>query len=87
MKSLTISLRLKENELNTIEEYARNEGVNRNKYIISSLLNKENTIPPSLLCRLRTIQKILCEYDGELTKDLKINLSREINELCAILLK
>lgn len=83
----TISIRLKVDELKDIEEYANSAGMNRNAYIRTTLANKQENIPPALLCTLRHIQSILCEYDGELTEDMKKHLKGDIDTVCTMLLK
>ncbi|MBP1542519.1 MAG: hypothetical protein J6A16_00370 [Oscillospiraceae bacterium] len=64
-KTGTISVRLTHDELKTIEEKAESDGMNRNKYIVTSLINRQDGVDPALLCRLRHIQAILCGYNGE----------------------
>ena len=61
-KTGTISVRLTHDELKTIEEKAESDGMNRNKYIVTSLINRQDGIDPALLCRLRHIQAITGGY-------------------------
>ena len=74
-KTITISIRLKPDELNVIEGKARESGMNRNAYIITSLVNKQVSMSPELLCRLRQVQSLLINYTGELTESIKTNRS------------
>lgn len=86
-KTITISIRLKPDELNIIEEKARDSGMNRNAYIITSLVNKHFSMSPELLCRLRQVQSMLINYTGELTESMKNNLNGDIDFICTALLK
>jgi len=75
-KTTTISVRLKPDELKTIEEKAESAGMNR-----------QDGVDPALLCRLRHIQAILCSYNGELTEDMQDSLKGDINTVCSMLLR
>lgn len=86
-KTITISIRLKPDELSIIEEKARKSGMNRNAYIITSLVNKQVSMSPELLCRLRQVQSMLINYTGELTESMKNNLNGDIDYICTALLK
>ena len=86
-KTSTISVRLTSDELKTIEENAESAGMNRNKYIITSLMNRQDGVDPALLCRLRHIQAILCGYNGELTEDMQDSLKVDIDTVCSMLLR
>lgn len=86
-KTSTISVRLTHDELKAIEEKAESAGMNRNKYIVTSLLNRQDGVDPALLCRLRHIQAILCGYNGELTEDMQDSLKGDIDTVCSMLLR
>ena len=86
-KTTTISVRLTSDELKTIEENAESAGMNRNKYIMTSLMNRQDGVDPALLCRLRHIQAILCDYNGELTEDMQDSLKGDIDTVCSTLLR
>lgn len=86
-KTITISIRLKPDELSIIEEKAKESGMNRNAYIITSLVNKQVSMGPELLCRLRQVQSLLINYTGELTESMKNNLNGDIDYICTALLK
>ncbi len=86
-KTTTISVRLTPDELQSIEEKAESAGMNRNSYIMTSLMNRQACVDPALLCRLRHIQSILCSYDGELTEDMQNSLKGDIDTVCAMLLR
>lgn len=85
--TITISVRLKPEELNVIEEKAKEACMNRNAYIVTSMISKPAPLSPELLCRLRQIQSILVNYTGELTDDMKKNLNGGIDYICTALLK
>lgn len=86
-KTITISIRLKPDELSIIEEKAKESGMNRNAYIITSLVNKHISMSPELMCRLRQVQSLLINYTGELTESMKNNLNGDIDYICTELLK
>lgn len=86
-KTVTISVRLRPDELEVIEDKAKEAGMNRNAYIVTSLVNNQVSLSPELLCRLRQIQSVLVNYTGELTDDMKTNLSGGIDYICSALLK
>lgn len=86
-KTVTISVRLRPDELKVIEDKAKEAGMNRNAYIVTSMVNNQVSLSPELLCRLRQIQSVLVNYTGELTDDMKTNLNGGIDYICSALLK
>lgn len=88
MKSTTISLRLKPDELAYIEKQAFENDTSRNAYILKCALDNSSVpLPPELLCRLRTLNTLLSISLDDMSDEIKNNYKREVNKICALLLR
>lgn len=86
-KTTTISLRLSPAELEIIENKARQAGMNRNAFIVSSMVNGQKQIGPEFMCRLRYLQSMLNSDEGAITDEIRQSMNERINEICRTLLK
>ncbi len=88
MKSTTISLRLKPDELAYIEKQAFENDTSRNAYILKRALdNSSAPLPPELLCRLNTVKTFLSMPLEDMDEDIKSKYKTEVKKICALLLR